>query len=87
MQDLLQECLQSLKKNNFAAHHLQTPSQLFSLLTQLLAGKKTIGCGDSVTLEQLGVFDFLRAGAYHFLDKHKAGLSSQEKKRTLPAKF
>jgi hypothetical protein len=47
--------------------------------TKVIPDNATVGCGDSVTLEQTGVFDFLRKGNYHFLDKYKQGLTRAEK--------
>lgn len=54
--------------------------ELTGLLDSLIPEHSTVGCGDSVTLEQLGVFDYLRSSDIVFYDKHKEGLSSAEKR-------
>lgn len=36
------------------------PSELFALLSRLIAIDSSVGCGDSITLEETGIFDFLR---------------------------
>jgi hypothetical protein len=70
---------------NFASHNIQghyvaKRDDLLDLLSTLIQPGCTVGCGDSATLEQLGVFDFLRKGEFHFLDKHEPGLTSAEKR-------
>jgi len=46
----------------------------------LLKEGEAVGCGDSVTLEESKVFEFLRNGNYNFLDKHRPGLNSAQKR-------
>ena len=65
-----------------AGYFVENQSELTELLQSLIPEGSTIGSGDSITLEQTGVFDLLRNGDYMFHDKFKPGLSS-EKKRTL----
>lgn len=55
-------------------------TELFELLTQLIPLGSVVGSGDSVTLEEAGVFDFLRKKDYVFLDKFAPGLSREEKR-------
>lgn len=54
---------------------------MIALLSRLIEKSRTIGCGDSVTLEETGVFDFLRAGDFVFHDKYAPGLTSEDKCR------
>jgi len=63
-----------------AGYFVENQDELIALLQSLLPAGCVIGCGDSVTLEQTGVFDFLRTGNYVFHDKFKPGLSSAEKR-------
>jgi DeoR/GlpR family transcriptional regulator of sugar metabolism len=63
-----------------AGYYVEDEQALFALLSELLTAGETIGCGDSVTLEETGVFEYLRSGKYVFYDKHRPDLSSEEKK-------
>ena len=82
MDKTTQTTINSLKKNNMAGYFVHDKNELINLLSSLVPHETTIGCGDSVTLEQMGVFEFLRNGNYIFHDKFKPNLSSEEK-RTL----
>ncbi len=80
MDERVEKTLQSLRRNNMAGYHVQGPEQLLQLLESLIPPGATVGCGDSVTLEQTGVFDFLREGDCVFYDKHRPELTSAEKR-------
>ncbi len=51
-----------------------------TLLKKLIDEKSTVGVGDSMTLFETDVIDFLRKGDYVFLDKYREGITSEEKK-------
>jgi len=76
----VQSVISSLKKNNMAGYFVNGKNELINLLNQLIPQGAMVGCGDSVTLEQMGVFDFLRNGNYSFNDKFEPGLSSEDKR-------
>jgi len=78
----IQTVIDNLKKHNMAGYFVENQSELIHLLQGLIPKESIVGSGDSVTLEQTGVFDFLRNGDYMFHDKFKPGLSTEEK-RTL----
>jgi hypothetical protein len=80
MVELIKTTLDNLKRNNIQGYFLESNEELFPLLDKLILQGSTIGSGDSVTLEQLGVFDFIRNGNYIFYDKHVENLTSIEKK-------
>lgn len=61
-------------------YFVKNREDLFQLLNKLILKNSTIGSGDSDTLEQLGVFDFLRNGDYIFYDKHGENLTSTQKR-------
>lgn len=58
---------------------MENREELLSLISTLLHEGETVGCGDSVTLEETGVFDLLRNGDYKFYDKHRFGLTTEQK--------
>lgn len=80
MDSRIQKTIQSLQRNNMAGYYVEDETELAALLKKLIPEGSSVGCGDSVTLEQTGVFDFLRTENYVFYDKHRPGLSSEEKR-------
>ncbi len=63
-----------------AGFYVENKEELLSLLSTLLVKGERIGCGDSVTLEETGVFEYLRSGDFTFYDKHQPNLTSEEKR-------
>ncbi len=59
---------------------MHSVAQLHEMIQSLIQKGETVGCGDSLTLEQTGIFDLMRYQDYKFLDKHKPGLSREEKR-------
>jgi L-lactate utilization protein LutB len=77
----IEQVIANLSKNNMAGYFVNNRTELLTLLSQLLVKGSTIGSGDSVTLEELGVFEYLRSGDYHFLDKFTPNLSKEDKRK------
>lgn len=80
MNNIVQETIYNLNKNNMAGYYVESITQLHQLLETLIQEGETVGCGDSVTLEETGVFDLMRSESYKFLDKYKPGISREEKR-------
>lgn len=78
--ELVKSTLDNLRRNNMQGYFLKNRKELFQLLDELILEDSTVGSGDSATLEQLGVFDFLRNGNYIFYDKHIENLTSAQKR-------
>ncbi|WP_419822167.1 GNAT family N-acetyltransferase [Anoxybacterium hadale] len=76
-----QQAMNQLRKNNMAGYYVHDSKQLLQLLAELIPPGSTVGSGDSVTLEQTGVFQFLRSGNYNFLDKFVPSLTREEKRQ------
>lgn len=72
--------IENLNKNKMAGYYVDQPGVLISLLDELIKDGEIVGCGDSVTLEQLGVFDHLRNRNVHFLDKFQPALTGKDKR-------
>jgi len=81
MEQTIQTLIDNLKKNKMAGYFVSDKEELLDLLRTLIPQGAVIGCGDSVTLEQMDVFDFLRNGNYIFHDKYQPGLSSADKRK------
>ncbi|NLM52423.1 MAG: LUD domain-containing protein [Firmicutes bacterium] len=59
---------------------MNLPFELIDLLTKLIPQNSLVGVGDSMTLFETGVIDFLRKGSFIFLDKYREGITSKEKR-------
>ena len=80
MDEKIEKTISSLQRNNMAGYFVQDKDELLRLIAALIRPGERVGCGDSVTLEETGVFDFIRNGTYTFYDKHKSNLTSEEKR-------
>ena len=76
----VREIIENLNKNKMAGFYVDQQGSLISLLDELIKDGETVGCGDSMTLEQLGVFDHLRIRNIHFLDKFQPSLTGKDKR-------
>ncbi|MBR0596295.1 lactate utilization protein [Sinanaerobacter chloroacetimidivorans] len=76
----MKQVIDNLNRNNMAGYYVESRDELLTLLGKLILPGETVGSGDSVTLEETGVFEFLRRGDYIFYDKHQPGLSSSDKR-------
>lgn len=73
MEERISRTIAHLQQNNMAGFYAEDQEKLLSLLSAFLTEGEKIGCGDSVTLEETGVFHYLRSGKYEFYDKHRPG--------------
>ncbi|HML37055.1 MAG TPA: lactate utilization protein [Bacillota bacterium] len=80
MNDIVQSAIQNLNRNNMAGYYARSVEHLHEIILSLIQKGEVVGCGDSLTLEQTGVFDLMRCKDYKFLDKHRPGLSREEKR-------
>jgi len=80
VQEMVNVTIKNLNQNNIAGYYVKNEEQLRKTLQSLLREGEIIGCGDSVTLEETKVFEFIRSGNYCFLDKHKPELTSIDKR-------
>ncbi len=80
MSDIVQRTIRNLNRNNMAGYYVHSTAQLHETIRALIGKGETVGCGDSVTLEQTGIFELMRCRDYKFLDKHKPGLGHDEKR-------
>ncbi|PYG90289.1 YkgG family uncharacterized protein [Ruminiclostridium sufflavum DSM 19573] len=80
MINIVQKTIHNLSNNNITGYYTNSIAQLHEVIRSLLRKEETVGCGDSATLEQTGIFDLMRNEGYSFLDKHIPGLSHEEKR-------
>jgi len=81
MEDKIEKVIANLQRNNMAGYFVNNKEELIKLLESMIQEGDTVGCGDSVTLEETGVFDYVRNGNFVFYDKHQPGLTSEEKRK------
>jgi hypothetical protein len=63
-----------------AGYYVNSIEELHEVIKALISSGETVGCGDSVTLEQTGILDIMRCNDYRFLDKHRPELTHDEKR-------
>lgn len=80
MNKIVDVTIKNLNQNNIAGYYVKNTEQLIETVQSLLSEGEIIGCGDSVTLEETKVLEFIRKGNYRFLDKHNPELTSTDKR-------
>ncbi len=80
MENIINETIKNLFRNNMAGYYVESAAKLHVLLRELMPEGQTVGCGDSVTLEQTGVLEYVRKHNYNFLDKYRDGLQHEDKR-------
>lgn len=73
--------IDNLRKHNMAGYFVKDDVELIELLKELIVENSVVGVGDSMSLFETGVIDFLREGSYKFLDKYRENITSEEKKQ------
>ncbi len=79
MEQRISTLINNLDKRNMKGYLVNSRKELLLLLEELIPADSTVGCGDSITLEETGVFTFLREGSYQFYDKFDRNLSKEAK--------
>ena len=83
----LTAAMKALRKNRIGAYYVADKEELISLIKTFIPNGTLVGCGDSVTLEELGVFDELRNRNIQFLDKYVPTLTKEEKREIYRKNF
>ena len=76
----IERTMEGLRRRNMEGYCVEDEAELIGLLKQLTPPKSVVGVGDSMTLFETGVIDFLRKGDFVFLDKYRDGITSEEKR-------
>jgi LUD domain len=77
----VEKTINNLEQHNMKGIYVKDELELKEVLTGLIKENSVIGVGDSVTLMETGILDFLRNGNFQFLDKYKEGITKEEKKQ------
>lgn len=73
---MLKRAARSLEANNMKPYIVENREDVLPIVKSILEEGKTVACGGSATLNETGVTELLRSGAYDFLDR--AGKSPEE---------
>ncbi|MCC3870033.1 lactate utilization protein [Terrisporobacter mayombei] len=76
----IERTIKNLNNRNMEGYYVNDEQELIELLKELISENSLVGVGDSMTLFQTGVIDFLRKENLNFLDKYKCGITSEEKR-------
>jgi len=80
MEKRIDRTIKNLNRRNMAGFFVKDKNELIMLLKNLIDDNSTVGVGDSMTLFETGVIDFLRKGDYVFWDKYRDDITSEEKR-------
>lgn len=75
----LSQLKENLNRRSIQYKYFSDSNSLLQWLEKEIPSNSIVGIGDSVTLEQTGVLDFLRSHPIQFLDKYKEGITKGEK--------
>ena len=84
---LIETVMKNLKMNRIPSILLESSSALQAYFDAHITDGTIVGVGDSMTLEALGVYDYLRRRQIRFLDKYRENLSKEEKRSLYLANF
>ena len=68
--DRIKKTTENLIKNNMEVYYAETKSDVIPIVKNLIKNGDLIAAGGSMSLEECGIFDFLRSGDYYYLDKN-----------------
>ncbi len=78
---MIEETLKNLKANRINARYFISRDELEKYLSDVIRDDMLVGVGDSMTLEELDLYEYLRNRNIRFLDKYDPKLSKDEKKK------
>lgn len=81
IKEKISRTIKNFKKNSIEAKYFEDRKDLLKEVKTYLFDNCKIGCGDSITLEDLGLFDLFRDSKYRFNDKYQKNLLKEEKKK------
>lgn len=70
--------IEALEKNNIRGYYVENEKEVFNIIKGIINNGDTVAVGGSMTLEEIGVIDFLRDGDYKFLDRYKKDITQEE---------
>lgn len=83
----VERTIEGLNKRNMEGYFVNDEVELIELLKSLISNDSIVGVGDSMTLFETGVIDFLRNEKCIFLDKYEEGITKEEKRKIYEKNF
>lgn len=78
MEANIEKTIEKLEKNNICVHFVNSRDEVIPKIEQLIEKGDVVASGGSVTLNETGVIEFLKAGEYNYLDRYAPGLTKDE---------
>ncbi|GAA0086815.1 lactate utilization protein [Clostridium sp. CTA-7] len=76
----VERTIKNLNSHNMEGYYVKSREELIKKLEELIEEGSIIGVGDSMTLFETGVIDFIRSGKFNFLDKYEENINRVEKR-------
>ncbi|WP_411169238.1 lactate utilization protein [Clostridium sp. MB05] len=76
----VERTIKNLNSHNMEGYYVKSREELIKKLEELIEEGSIIGVGDSMTLSETGVIDFIRSGKFNFLDKYEENINRDEKR-------
>lgn len=76
----VERTIKNLNSRNMEGYYIKNREELIKKLEDLIEEGSMIGVGDSMTLFETGVIDFIRSGKFNFLDKHEENIDRDKKR-------
>lgn len=77
---ILEEATLNFKKNNIKLNFFENTKDFYKYIDNFIKPNLVVGVGDSVSLEELEFYDYLRNSQVKFLDKYNKDLTKEQKK-------
>lgn len=78
MDNRISALMDNLNKNRMDVYYTETKDGVPAILDTLMTDGESVAVGGSVTLNELGILDYLRSGRFTFLDRYAPGLSREQ---------
>lgn len=73
-----EQVIRSLKARNMPGFFAQDKAEAISVVNRIIPAGSVVGFGGSMTIQETGLLDALRAGNFRLLDRYKSDLSNKE---------
>ena len=74
----VENTIKALKNNNMEAFYFENSKEALEKLVSLISKDKTTAFGGSVTVNQTGIYQYLKENGYNLLDRFEKGLTREE---------
>ena len=75
---MINRTIANLEKHNFSVQRAATAGDARKIVLDLIPAGSTVGLGGSMTVQQGGILDALRAGDFKMHDQYEPGISREE---------